>query len=78
MTKTQDNELFTLYQHYATDSLPVFRQYCIDRITHAKKPNHQLIDVITSLRASNDKRTKDIILKKTDDFFLKGQGNGVI
>lgn len=49
-----------------------FKQYCIEVVKQAKKPNP---DLIKQLNQIDD---KNILLKKTNDFLMKGMGYGVI
>ena len=70
-TKIKDIDAIELYQSYYNLSLEDFRKLCIDIVKNARAPNHTLLRQMPMMN-------KDQLVKSTSNFFMKGQGYGVV
>ena len=60
-----------LYQSYYNLSLEEFRNLCINIVKNARAPNAALLRQMPMMN-------KDQLVKSTSNFFMKGQGYGVV
>ena len=70
-TKIKDIDAIELYQSYYNLSLEDFRKLCIDIVKNARAPNATLLRQMPMMN-------KDQLVKSTSNFFMKGQGYGVV
>lgn len=71
MNKLTDKIIQQVYANYAVMDLEEFRSYCKKLVKEARKTNFELLEQLDTMK-------KDRALLAINNFFLKGQGYGVL